>query len=92
MKVARQGRFDVKSIDESIGNQVQKNNILCSDFHPSIISWASSKGLEHHTFVASKQHIKDKYFHIQHVNSIDNRFEHWQKRFMACLPSTYKII
>jgi transposase-like protein len=60
MKVAKQGRVDAESIEKSIGNQVQKSNILCSDSHPSIISWASSKGLEHHTFVASKQHIKDK--------------------------------
>ena len=38
MKVAKQGRLDVKSIDESIGNQIQNGNILCSDSHPSIIS------------------------------------------------------
>ena len=81
MKVAKQGRLDVKSIEESIGSYVPKSNVLCSDSHQSIISWASSKGLEHHTFVASKQHIKDKCFHVQHVNSIDNRFERWQKRF-----------
>jgi hypothetical protein len=81
MKVAKQGRLDVQSIDESIGSYMQKTNILCSDSHQSIISWANSKGLEHHTFVASKQHIKDKCFHVQHVNSLDNRFERWQKRF-----------
>jgi transposase-like protein len=81
MKVAKRGRLNAKSIDKSIGNQVNKSNILCSDSHKSIISWAKSKGLEHHTFVASKQHIKDKCFHIQHVNSIDNRFERWQKQF-----------
>ena len=85
MKVAKQGRLDVKSIDDSIGTYVQKSNILCSDSHPSIISWATSKGLEHHTFVASKQHIKDKCFHVQHVNSIDNRFERWQKQFYCVL-------
>jgi transposase-like protein len=75
MKVAKQGRLDVKSIEKSIGNHVQKSNILCSDSHPSIISWANSKCLEHHTFVASKQHVKTKCFHIQHVNSVNNRFE-----------------
>ena len=81
MKVAKKGRIDFQSIDESIGCYVQKTNILCSDSHPSIIWWASSKGLEHHTFVASKQHVKDKCFHVQHVNSLDNRFERWQKQF-----------
>jgi transposase-like protein len=81
MKVAKQGRLDVKSIDASIGGYVQKTNILCSDSHQSMISWASSRGLEHHTFVSSKQHVKDKCFHVQHVNSLDNRFERWQKQF-----------
>jgi hypothetical protein len=81
MKVAKQGRLDAKSIEESSGNQIQISNILCSDSHPSIISWASSKGLEHHTFVATKRHIKDKCFHVQHVNSLDSRFERWQKQF-----------
>jgi len=37
--------------------------------------------VEYHTFVVSKRHIKDKCFHIQHVNSIDSRFKRWQKRF-----------
>ena len=81
MKVAKQGRLDTKSIDESIGSFVQKSNIFCTDSHPSIISWASSRGLEHHRFVASKQHVKDKCFHVQYVDYVNNRFEHWQKQF-----------
>jgi transposase-like protein len=81
MKIAKRGRLDVKSIEKSIGNQIQSSNILCSDSHKSIISWASSKGIEHHSFLASKRHIKDKCFHVQHVNSVDNRFERWQKQF-----------
>jgi transposase-like protein len=36
---------------------------------------------KHHTFIASKQHIKDKCFHIQHLNFVDNRVECWQKHF-----------
>jgi transposase-like protein len=81
MKVAKRGRIDVKSIEKAIGNQVQTDNVFCSDSHPSIIAWAASKQLEHHCFVASKQHVKDKCYHIQHVNSLDNRFERWQKQF-----------
>jgi transposase-like protein len=81
MKVAKQGRIDVESIEKSIGNYVQRDNILCSDSHKSIISWAHSRGLEHHTFVASSRHIKDKCYHVQHVNSINNRFERWQNQF-----------
>jgi len=81
MQVAKIGRVDVQSIERTIGNLIKKDNPLCSDSHPSIISWAKGKELEHHTFVASRQHVKDKCYHVQHVNSLDNLYERWVKRF-----------
>lgn len=81
MQIAKIGRIDSKSIEKTIGAIVSKENILCSDAHPSIILWAKDKEIEHHTFVASKQHVKSKCYHVQHVNSIDNRYERWMKRF-----------
>lgn len=81
MRVAKMGRVDVESIEKTIGNLISKNNVLCSDSHPSIISWAENKDLEHHTFVASKQHVKNKCYHVQHVNSLDNLYERWIKPF-----------
>lgn len=81
MKVAKVGRIDVNSLEETIGEIISKENILCSDSHPSIISWAETKKLEHHTFVATRQHVKDKCYHVQHVNSIDNQYERWIQRF-----------
>ena len=81
MQVAKIGRVDAESIERTIGNLLSNDNVLCSDAHPSIISWAKSKELEHHTFVASKQHVKNKCYHVQHVNSLDNLYERWIKRF-----------
>jgi transposase-like protein len=81
MHIAKIGRVDVESIEKIIGNLISSENVLCSDSHPSIIAWAKDKHLEHHTFVASRQHIKDKCYHVQHVNSIDNLYERWIKRF-----------
>lgn len=81
MKVAKIGRVDNVSIEKTIGELVSDNNTLCSDSHPSIISWAKGKHLEHHTFVASRQHIKNKCYHVQNVNSLDNLFERWLKPF-----------
>ena len=81
MQVAKIGRIDSESIENTIGEFINSQNVLCSDSHPSIISWAKEKKLEHHTFIASKQHVKDKCYHVQHVNSIDNRYERWVKRF-----------
>jgi transposase-like protein len=81
MQVAKVGRIDTESIENTIGNLVDSSNVLCSDSHPSIIAWAKDKQLEHHTFVASKQHVKSKCYHVQHVNSMDNLFERWVKKF-----------
>ncbi|MDZ4204677.1 MAG: IS1595 family transposase [Bacteroidales bacterium] len=81
MQVAKIGRIDKGSVERTIGNLVIENNVLCSDSHPSIISWAQEKKLEHHVFLASKQHVKDKCYHVQHVNSLDNRYERWVSKF-----------
>ncbi len=81
MKVAKIGRVDKNSIERTIGELINEDNTLCSDSHPSIISWAKGKNLEHHTFVASKQYVKNKCYHVQHVNSLDNLFERWLKPF-----------
>lgn len=80
MKIAKIGRIDVKSIEKSIGNLINSDTILCSDKHPSIISWAKENQIEHHTFLA-KNHSKNKVYHVQNVNSIDNLFERWIKPF-----------
>lgn len=76
MKVAKKGRIDTKSIDKTIGNLMDSRNILCSDKHPTIQSWAKENKIEHHTFIA-KNHVKNKVFHVQNVNSIDNLYERW---------------
>ena len=81
MKVAKIGRIDADIVEKTIGPLINPENVLCSDSHPSIISWAKKKKLEHHTFVASRQHVKNKCYHVQHVNSIDNLYERWVRRF-----------
>lgn len=81
MQVAKIGRIDKGSVERTIGGLVLENTVLCSDSHPSIISWAQDKKLEHHVFIASKQHVKDKCYHVQHVNSLDNRYERWVSKF-----------
>lgn len=81
MQIAKMGRIDLDSIENTIGNFINETNVLCSDSHPSIMSWANNREIEHHTFIASKQHVKNKCYHVQHVNSIDNLYERWIKPF-----------
>lgn len=80
MRIAKVGRIDAVSVQNTIGNFVKSDNVLCSDSHPSIIKWATGRELEHHTHIASK-HIKSKCYHVQHVNSLDNLYERWIKPF-----------
>ena len=80
MRIAKIGRIDADSVENTIGALIKPDNVLCSDSHPSIIKWAKEKEVAHHTFTASK-HIKDKCYHVQHVNSMDNRYERWIKPF-----------
>jgi hypothetical protein len=80
IRIAKIGRIDADSVENTIGVLIKPENVLCSDSHPSIIKWAKEKEVEHHTFIASK-HIKDRCYHVQQVNSIDNRYERWIKPF-----------
>jgi len=80
MKVAKIGRVNQDSIENTIGKLLKQDNVLCSDSNPSIIKWAKDKNIEHHTFIASK-HVKSKSYHVQHVNSMDNLYERWIKPF-----------
>ena len=81
MQIAKVGRVDFESMEKTVGEMISKENVLCSDSHLTIISWAKDKEVGHHTFLASKQHVKNKCFYVQHTNALDNLFERWVKRF-----------
>src|ERR1035437_7279493 len=83
MQVAKVGRIDRDSLERTVGLLIDKDNILCSDSHPSIIAWAKEKHIEHHTFIANKQKIKDKVYQVQHVNSLDSLLERWLIKFFG---------
>lgn len=85
MKVARLGRIKKEDIENAIGKRVSGQTILCSDSHASYKGFAIDKGLEHHTIrVNLKQFVKNKKYHVQHVNSIDSRLKKWIKaRFLG---------
>jgi len=81
MRFAKMGKIDEDSLHRTLGPLINKENVLCSDAHPSIIAWAKTEGLVHHNFVATRQHVKSMCFHVQHVDSLANRYERWIKRF-----------
>lgn len=77
MTLATLGRIKKIDIDSAIGERVSGETILCSDSHVSYKGFAIDKELEHHALRANlKEYARGRY-HIQHVNSIDNKLKKW---------------
>ena len=90
MQVAKVGRIDRDSLERTVGLLIDKDNILCSDSHPSIIVWVKEKHIEHHTFIANKQKIKDKFYHvINHHNHFN--LDYTSSYFNPTLFQKYNI-
>lgn len=78
LSVARLGRIKKTDIDLAIGKRVTEETILCSDSHVSYKGFAIDNAIEHHAVRANlKQYVKQKIYHVQHVNSIDSRLKKW---------------
>jgi len=73
------GRLKKIDIENAIGNSITSNQtILCSDAHVSYKGFAIDNKIEHHQLKAViKQRVKNKVYHIQHVNSTHNRLKKW---------------
>lgn len=78
LSVVCRGRIKKADIERAIGNRITKKTILCSDSHRSYKGFAIDKDIEHHPLRADmKQRVKDRIYHIQHVNAIDSRLKRW---------------
>ena len=78
LMVAGYGRLKKMDIERAIGQRVSKEMILCSDGHVSYKGFAIDNEIEHHAIRADlKQFVKQKIYHVQHVNAIDSRLKKW---------------
>lgn len=79
LSVATMGRLKKTDIENAIGGRINRDKtILCSDAHASYKGFAMDNNLEHHTLKGIiKQRVRDKIYHIQHVNSTHNRVKKW---------------
>lgn len=72
------GRLTKKEIAESLVSPLPKGTVLCSDGHVSYKGYAKDNGLECVTLRGDLgQHVKRRFFHIQHVNSLHSRLKKW---------------
>lgn len=89
-KTACKGRITAKIYDEAIGNQFSDDAILCTDSAFHYKTFTNNNGLEHKPLNGSKkQHVIDKVYHIQHVNSYHSRLEDWINRKFRGVATKY---
>ena len=81
--VVCKGRITKVAIEKGVGKWLDKQgSILCTDSHKSFEGFALDNGIEHkRIFVRKKQYVKEKLYHIQHVNNIHSNLKSWIGKF-----------
>ena len=78
IKVVCLGRITKEDITQAIGGKIEDRTVLCTDGHISYKGFALDNSIEHHVLRANlKQFVKQKKYHIQHVNSMHSRMKRW---------------
>jgi transposase-like protein len=78
LTMAGRGRVRKVDIKRAIGQRVSEETILCSDGHVSYKGFAIDSCIEHHPIrVDLKQFVKEKVYHVQHVNALDSKLKKW---------------
>ena len=55
---------------------------LCTDTATNYKKFAAIKGLKHEAINArNKEYVRQKIYHVQHVNSYNRRLKDWMERF-----------
>lgn len=89
-KVACLGRITKDNISQAIGNMIEDRTVLCTDGHVSYKGFALDNSLEHHVLRGNlKQYVKQKKYHIQHVNSMHSRMKGWIDNQLLGVASRY---
>lgn len=89
-KVACLGRITKDDITLAIGKKVEERTVLCTDGHVSYKGFALDNSIEHHVLRADlKQYVKQKKYHIQHVNSMHSRMKNWIDKQLLGVASKY---
>jgi len=90
INVACLGRITKDNITQAIGNKIEDRTVLCTDGHVSYKGFALDNSIEHHVLRADlKQYVKQKKYHIQHVNSMHSRMKNWIDKQLLGVASKY---
>jgi transposase-like protein len=91
MKTTKLGRIRRSDLDRVIDkSRLNKDNIICSDMHPTIEGFVKSLDLPHVQIKSSaNQHVKDGLYHINKVNSLASELKRWLNRNFINVSTKY---
>jgi transposase-like protein len=89
LDVVRIGRLKASDVKKSIGGIINKEtNILTSDNHPSLKSFAKAFKIQHETFLA-KHHSRAKIYHVNTINEKAGRLKTLVNRRFKGIATKY---
>lgn len=81
-EVAGRGRITAIEIDTVLGDYLDNTAFLFTDTATNYKKFAAMKGIKHEAINArNKEYVRQKIYHIQHVNSYHRRLKDWMVRF-----------
>lgn len=82
LHVATRGRIRKKDIARILENKIKPGSVLCTDSHRSYTAFARSAKIQHKKIKANKgQYVKNKIYHVQHVNQTGQALRKWMGKF-----------
>jgi transposase-like protein len=81
-QVAKRGRIRKKDIERILGAKLNEKTILCTDSHRSYTAFTKANNIKHEKINVNKgQYVKDKVYHVQHVNQATQDLRKWMRGF-----------
>lgn len=82
LHVATRGRISKRDITRILENKIKAGSILCTDSHRSYTAFARSIKIQHKKIKSNKgQYVKNKVYHVQHVNQTGQALRKWMGKF-----------
>lgn len=89
MKLARRGRIRAADIKRVVDmTRIDKNNLMVSDMHPSLIKFFKDTKLKYRAIRASK-FVEDEIYHVQGLNSTAGSLKRWLRNNFTNVSTKY---
>lgn len=81
-KLSGRGRITASQINDTIGNLLREESVLCTDSATNYKSFAKQYNINHEVINVRKDgYVKKGIYHLQHVNRYHGELKYWLKRF-----------